>query len=245
MNKEEVEEILIMINFGNEEALKMKIYMDGTLCRQGCGGVPVVGIGGMSFTGSALVFEKLMGLLPQEVLNSPVVYEDKQINVPLEYVIAFYGVSKNGQRGEHAEWTKSTGIRFLLDSNTTFSHPLIGLIDHFAVAACEFTNSWYFDVIINAIYEFKSSTLPEQTIITMPKTAEEKNKGFQNYLHLIENSPKKWDVFSFAEDKTYTTKDGTKLMPMFSKDEGKYSFRFLPFTEEKISEAPKKRWKLW
>jgi hypothetical protein len=65
MQKNEVEEILILIKSGNQEAPSMKV-------------------------------------LPQEVLERPVNYREQKIHSPLEYVIAFYGVSKNGQTGERA-----------------------------------------------------------------------------------------------------------------------------------------------
>jgi hypothetical protein len=243
MNKDEVEEILIKVKLGQDEALNMKIYKNGTLCRQGCGGVPKVGIGAMSFTDNSEIFDKLMEKVPQEILDNSGNHEDEKINVPLEYIICFYGVSKNGDTGERAEWTKSAGYRFLLDSNTSFRHPIIGFIDSFAIEAADVTNSWYFDVIINAIYGFKSNILPGQTIITIPKTEQEKQTGFQNYVKQMNDSVRKWDIFSYGNNKTYKTKDGIELKPSFRKKGDNYSFRFLPLNGS--SKNKKHWWKLW
>jgi hypothetical protein len=228
MDKSEVEEILIKVTLGQEEAFSMKIYKNGILCRQGCGAVPKVGISAISFTESSDIFDTLIEKVPQIILDNSVIHEDSKINIPLEYILAFYGVSKNGETGERAEWTKSTGLRFLLDNKTNVLHPLVGFIDNFAIEAADITNSWYFDVIINAIYEYKSNILPGQTIIGLPKSEELKKAGFQNYINQMNASARKWNVFSFADNKTYETKDGIKLKSAFSKNGKKYNFRFVP-----------------
>ena len=119
--------------------------------------LPEIGIAAMSFTGNSVYFDRLMELMPQQIFDNPINYEDEKINTPLEYIIAFYGVSKNGETGEHAEWTKSTGIRFLIDTNTSFRHPILSFADKFSLDAAELTNPWYFDTIINAVYKLKTN----------------------------------------------------------------------------------------
>lgn len=216
MQKNEVEEILILVKSGQQEALNMKIYKNGTLCRRGCGGLPEIGILGMSFTDSSLVFDKLLAILPQEVLDQPVNYVEQKINSPLEYVVAFYGVSKNGQNGEHAEWTKSTGVRFLLDSHSKFTHPLLGFLDAFSLQAAELTNSWYFDIMVKAAFDVKSATLTGQTFIAVGKTPVETQNAFRAYLSQIRHSSRQWDLTTFSKDKTYTSKDGIEVRPKFT-----------------------------
>src|SRR4051812_31005061 len=100
MKKEEVEEILILIKCGEQEALNMKIYKAGIITRGGCGGIPAIGISGWHDTGSSFLFDSLIKHIPQEVLDRPLMYEETDIKTPMEYLIAFYGVSSNGDHGE-------------------------------------------------------------------------------------------------------------------------------------------------
>lgn len=225
MNKKEIEQILIIVKSGQSEALNMKIYKNGIICRRGCGGLPPIGISGMSFTESSATFDKLIELVPQELLEDPIMYEDEKIETPLEYIVGFYGGSKNGETGEGAAWTKSTGIRLLLDTNTTFKHPVLSFVDTFSLDAAELTNSWYFDVIINAVYKLKSTTLP-QTILTTPKTDEEIQNDFGNYVNQICYSARKWDIALFAHDKIYIDNNNIQVRPnvVQSKDAFNISF---------------------
>lgn len=243
MNKEQVEQILVIVKSGQQEALNIKVYKNGTVCRHGCGGLPAIGISAMSFTESPLLFDSLMEIVPQQVLDNPVNYEDETIGTPLEYILAFFGVSKNGDTGEGAEWTQSTGIRFLVDTNTGFRHPLLAFADNFSLEAAERTNSWYFDVIINAVYQLKSTTLPDQTMIAVPKTEQEIKTDFENYVNQIRYSSRKWDLVSFAKDKYYTANDGTQLRPDITQDGDAFNFNFTPVYG--AQETKKKRWRLW
>lgn len=253
MRKELVEQILIIVKSGDQEALNMKVYKNGTLCRRGCGGLPETGISAMSITESPVLFDSLMNQVPQQVLDQSVNHVDEQIDTPLEYILAFYGVSRNGDTGEHAEWTESTGIRFLLDTNTAFRHPLLGFVDGFSIEAAEQTNSWYFDVIINAVYHLKSTALPEQTMIAVPSTPEEIQTALELYVNQIGQSPRRWDLLSFAQDKLYTAADETRYYPAITRNGNAYNFNFIPLDEKQPGsktmpgekEEKKKRWKWW
>ena len=249
MTKEEVEQILIIVKSGQSEALNMKIYKNGIICRHGCGGLPQIGISGMSFTDSPETFDKLMEVVPQQILDNPINYQDEKINTPLEYIIAFYGVSSNGEAGEHAEWTKSTGIRLLIDTQTTFRHPVLSFSGTFSIDAMEKTNSLYFDVVINAVYKLKSTTLP-QTILALPKTQKEIQNDFENYVNQMTYSARKWDLTTLAKDKIYSDGNERQFLPNITKIENAYNFQFIPVDgqlpdENVTTETPKKWWKLW
>jgi hypothetical protein len=250
MTKEEVEQILIIVKSGQSEALNMKIYKNGIICRHGCGGIPQIGISGMSFTDNSETFDKLMEVVPQQILDNPTNYQDEKINIPLEYIIAFYGVSSNGETGEDAEWTKSTGIRLLIDTKTAFRHPILSFSDTFSMDAMEKTNSLYFDVIINAVYKFKATTLPPQTMIALPKTHKEIQKDFENYINQMSNSPRKWDLIALSKDKIYSDGNERQFLPNITKIGDAYSFQFIPVDgqlpdQNVATETPKKWWKLW
>jgi hypothetical protein len=245
MNKQEVEQILIIVKLDQKEALHMKIYKDGTLCRRGCGGLPEIGISAMSFTGSSAIFDKLMELVPQQILDNPINYQDEKINSTFEYLVAFYGVSKNGETGESAEWTKSTGVRLLLDANTAFRHAILNFADTFSLEAAEHTNSWYFDVILNAVYKLKSNTLPE-TILSLPKTEKEIQTDFNHYVNQIRYSARKWDITTFADKKVYTDSNNKQFAPFIVQNEDSFSIRFIPVASDKPeNEDSQKWWKVW
>jgi len=121
MKKEEVELMIVGVNLGEEQILNMKSYKDGTLCRTGCGGMPTFPISGMTMEGSKKYWEKIIPLVDEKIVETPINHQDKKITTPLEYFLVFFGVSSNGQTGERAKWTKSNGVRFILDSNTSFN----------------------------------------------------------------------------------------------------------------------------
>lgn len=249
MTKEEVEQILIIVKSGQSEALNMKIYKNGIICRHGCGGLPQIGISGMSFTDSPETFDKLMEVVPQQILDNPINYQDEKINTPLEYIIAFYGVSSNGETGEHAEWTKSTGIRLLIDTQTAFRHPVLSFSDTFSIDAMEKTNSLYFDIVTNAVYKLKSTTLP-QTILALPKTQKEIQNDFENYVNQMTYSARKWDLTTLAKDKIYLDGNERQFLPNITKIGNAYNFQFIPVDgqlpdENVTTETLKKWWKLW
>lgn len=222
MDKSEVEQVLITVKSGTEEALNIKIYKEGTIARRGCGGLPGVKISGMSFTADSFYFDKIMQHVSQQILDQPVNHEEKIITGSLEYIVAFYGVSANGDLGERAEWTKSVGLRFFMDEGTSFRHNLLGFVDGFAIEAVKLTNSWYFDIVMLALENRRSVTLPEQTLSTKPGTKEELDKDFQNYFQQIA----KKDLPSFAKGKTYMNAEGQPEHLVFESDENSVTYKF-------------------
>ncbi|CAM4384224.1 hypothetical protein SAMN06265348_11455 [Pedobacter westerhofensis] len=204
MDKSEVEYVLITVKSGVEEALNIKIYKNGILARRGCGGLPGVTISGMSFTGDASYFDQLMQSVSQQILDENINHEEEIKTGSLEYLVAFYGVSANGDQGERAEWTKSTGLRFFMDEGTSFRHNLLGFADGFAIEAMKLTNSWYFDIVMLALEKMRSDALPEQTLVNAPKTDEALNKDFQSYFEQIS----KKELPEFIKNKSYTDDSG-------------------------------------
>ena len=204
MDKSEVEYVLITVKSGMEEALNIKIYKNGILARRGCGGLPGVTISGMSFTNNSYYFDRLMQSVSQQILDENINHEEEIKTGSLEYLIAFYGQSANGDQGERAEWTKSTGLRFFMDEGTSFRHNLLGFADGFAIEAMKLTNSWYFDIVMLALENMRSDALPEQTLVNAPKTEEGLNKDFQSYFEQIS----KKELPEFIKDKRYTDHHG-------------------------------------
>jgi len=222
MNKSEVEQLLISVKSGTEEALNIKIYKNGTIARRGSGGLPGVGISGMSLTGNSSYFDQIMQSVSQQILDENINHEEEIKTGSLEYLVAFYGLSNNDDNGERAEWTKSTGLRFFMDEGTSFRHNLLGFVDGLAIEAMKLTNPWYFDIVIMALDNMKSDALPEQTLVDAPEADEDINKDFQSYF----NQTSKKELPSFAKDKLYTDISGLSHRLEFEISETSVTYKF-------------------
>lgn len=241
MKKEEVELMIVGVNMGKEQILNMKIYKDGTLCRSGCGGMPTFAISGMTVEGSKEYWEKLISLVDERIIENPVNYQDEKITSPLEYFIAFFGVSENGETGERANWTKTSGVRFLLDNNTSFRHPLLGFLDGFAIKAAEVTNDWFFDVVMTSVYGLKPVNL-ENTFVTVPKTEGERQEALSRYVNqIMANSPRGWDIVKIGNGRKYKTKEGKELTSSVVNNAGQVSINFSEVFDKDDFEAANNR----
>ena len=236
MNKEEIELIIFKVSADGQDAINMKIYKNGTTCRTGVGGLPQLGISGMSFFNDSRFFDPLIAKVPDNILEKPLVYEEETPNGYLEYIIAFYGVSKNGETGEHADWTKSTGIRVKLDQQSEFNHPIMRFLDGLTMDATELTNEWYFDIVMFAKYKMKSSTLPE-TIFALSKTEKEIHNDFENYINQMLTSARNWSMSDFAKNKTY----GEIYKGVIFQDKQSFKIDFLPLDNEKSTNGTDKK----
>src|SRR5207245_5816136 len=96
--------------------------------------------------------------------------------------------------------------------------------------ALEQTNSWYFDVVINAVYKLRSSSLPE-TEISLANAPKELQTDFKNYVKQIRSSARKWDITTFANDKTYLDSNSNKFAPFVVQTEDSFSILFIPIIE--------------
>jgi len=248
MKKQEVELILLKVAMNGDEALFMKIYKNGTLIRHGVGGLPRLGISAMSVFETSPCFDTLLSRLPGELIEDPLHYTEETPHGALEYLLACYGVSANGETGEQAEWTKSTGIRFLLDAQTSFSHPVLGFLDHFVMDAAELTNEWYFDIMVHARYGALSSALPAQTMVAQPQTEEEIHTQFENYINQMLQSTRRWDMNGFTAHKTYAA-GGDTYTGVVQQNATSFRVDFLPQAQtaaEPAADPPKKKgWKFW
>jgi len=222
MDKSEVEQVLITVKSGTEEALNIKIYKNGILARRGCGGLPGVKISGMSFTGDSTYFDKVMNSVSQQVLDQNINHEEKIVTGSLEYLVAFYGVSSNGDQGERAEWTKSTGLRFFMDEGTSFRHNLLGFVDGLAIEAMKLTDAWYFDIMMIGLEKMRATSLPEQTLATAPKTDEALQQDFQSYFEQVS----KKELEGFVKGKVYVDEQGVRHEVGFSGDDKSLTYKF-------------------
>lgn len=227
MKKHEVELIIVGLNVGKEQVVNMKIYKDGTICRSGCGGMPTFGISGMTIEGTKEFWDKSISLIDPKLIENSINHQDERISTPMEYFIAFYGVSDNGETGERANWTKSNGSRFVLDYNTSFRHPVLGFLDDFVVKVLEITNEWFFDIVMTAVYDMKPLGL-ENTFVTIPKTEVEKQEALSRYINqIMADTQRGWDIVKIGNGRKYISKDGKNLTSSVKNNYGNVSINFM------------------
>ena len=82
MTKEEVELIIVGVKLGQSEVLKMKIYKDGTLTREGSGGIPTSAISGYTPEGDTKYWNELIPLVDPRIVEQPMMYQEENITTP-------------------------------------------------------------------------------------------------------------------------------------------------------------------
>ena len=208
----------------------MKIYENGTLIRRGVGGLPEIGVSAMSIFEDGKYFHSLMEKIPQRLLGQPVRDQEDTPNGYLEYVIAFYGKSSNGEFGESANWTKSTGLQLKLDVKNGTEHALLPYLDSISTFAIELTNDWYFDVMLKSKYNMMSSALPKTTMIAQPKTGKEIDEQFEIYVNQMLQSAQGWNMTEFTKSKTYNI-DENKFDAIVTQTKDSFVVNFKPKNE--------------
>jgi hypothetical protein len=207
MKKSEVEMILLSRKYAGREHFLIKIYRDGTLIRQGSAGTPPLAVGGMTVQGSQQYWDHLIARLDDRLVEEPVWYVDPRATIPVETVMAFYGASSNGDTNERAQWTKTSGTRFLIDQHSDYRHAVLDLIESFALDAAEATNSWFFDVVVTAIYDFRPVGLTNTFVTGLPDHAG-KRAALDQYINYIGSSPHDWDLVEIGHGRSYRTPSG-------------------------------------
>ena len=111
-----------------------------------------------------------------------------------------------------------------MDEGTTFRHNLLGFVDGLAIEAMKLSDSWYFDIVMLALEHRKSSSLPEQTIVSATDKEEDLEKDFQSYFQQVN----KKELPVFAKDKTYKDGEGNVSHLSFESDEASLTYKFDP-----------------
>ena len=88
---------------------------------------------------------------------------------------------------------------------------------------------------MKAKWKAKSSTLPEQTIITQPKTEKDIHQDYENYVNQMIGSARKWDMNKYILNKTYEI-EGNKTTAFIDQSNGNFGIRFVPVDGEPENE---------
>lgn len=226
MSKSQLGMVLLKIMIRGEEAVLIKFYRDGTIVRNGAGGIPKVEVGALCHFPGDQFWNVLLSRIPDSVLDHNVVHQEETIQDPFSYTLAFFGDSGNGQTGEDAQWRKSYGIHLEADLHSKQHHPLLSQLDKIATMMVGITNDWFFDVVVFACLDMKSDQLLHG-LMSIPKTDEAKRESWEQFLMQVLQSPNKEDLLRYPEGKTYShpQKEGRfRLELSIDGDEGRFDF---------------------
>jgi len=238
MKKDQIELIIVTVSTNAGEVLNLKVYKNGVVCRAGVGGLPELGISLMTDTGVPNYFDTLINKVPNEVLEQPINYEENTPNGYIQYIVAFFGETQNGEHGERADWKKSTGIRVKIDQQSNFNHPIMTFLDVFSMDAAEVTNELYFDAVLHVCYGVTSTDLPDDSMIAAPNTETAKRESLINYIHQMRDSARGWDIDTFNEFKVYK-KDEKFFSAIIDRSESGVTIRFEEIKGSKLSDIDK------
>jgi hypothetical protein len=226
MRRADIGLITFHMHVGDKQVLQVKVYRDGTLIRIGAGSMPAIPIGAVSYWPGNGVFDKLMDKVPPQLIAHDIDYREEVASRAVVYEMRLSGNLINGKIGEQSTWADTRLLRFHLDIDTKFRSPVLVLLDNLMKDAMAHTNSWYFDALILAIFERRSSHLPKQTFIAKAE-GEDLSFEFGNFLSQMLHNPRKWNFMVFPEGKTYFDEEGKPHKLIFKIDGGKFSFNWL------------------
>jgi hypothetical protein len=226
MRKSDLGLIAFSLKLGSQEAIQLKIYRDGTLIRVGAGGVPAIPIGAVSYWPENGIFPKLAEKIPPALLMNDIDYTEQDISQLLVYEMRLCGRTLNGMVGESALWSENLLIRFTLDLSTRFRSPVLAFIDSLLKDATGFTNNWYFDALILAIFGQRSNRLPKQTLIAKPEEEVDLKPELAVFLSQMLQSQRKWNFMLFPEGKVYENEQGERNKLIFQITDGQFSYHF-------------------
>lgn len=227
MRKTEIGMIALSMKVGNLETIQIKTYRDGTLTRIGAGGMPPIPIAAVSYNPQQTIFHRLFEKIPAALLVSDIHYADEEIHQKVRYELRFCGNPQNGWMGDKTIWGIERRISFEIDINTQFRSKVLAFADSLIKDAIGFSNDWYFDALVLAIFEKRSNQLPKQTMVIKPEGISDLRPEFGNFLSQMLHNPRKWNFMKFPEGKSYTDSEGKTQKLVFAINDGAFSYHFV------------------
>ncbi len=229
MQKEAVGMLQFSSQINGEDALMVKLFRDGTVVREGGGGLPPVGVMGQYRGNNNRMFEQMLNLIPNELLEKPVVWQQPDNSLPVDYKVLCYGGNKNQGIGLQAEWAGITGLRVVFDLNNPPPNALVSLADKLINAARYITTSQYFDFMIEAVYRQHSNALPDNTLIDVYEDSPDwLQKAMGRYAVQMSTVSAKLKMEDLPKGKLYTDTFGKRHLLNLQLKDSKVSIRFDP-----------------
>jgi hypothetical protein len=229
MKKEAVGMIQFSSQINGEDALMVKLFRDGTVVREGGGGLPAVGIMGQYRASNNRIFEQMLNLIPTEILEKPIVWQQPDNSLPVDYKVLCYAGNKNQGIGLKAEWAGISGLRVVFDLNNPPPNALVSLADKLINAARITTTSQYFDFVVEAVYRHHSNALPDNTLIDVYEDSPEwLQKAIGRYAVQLSTISAKLKLDDLPRGKLYTDRLGKMFLLNFTVQDSKVAVRFDP-----------------
>jgi uncharacterized protein (DUF1778 family) len=229
MQKDTVGMLQFSSQVNGEDALIVKLFRDGTVMREGGGGLPPVGVMGQYRSQNIRIFEHLLGLIPQEILEKPIVWQQPDIAFPVDYKVLCYAGNKNNGIGLQADWGAIAGMRVVFDLHNPPPNALVSLADKLIQAARTATTGQYFDFMVEAVYRHHSSTLPDNTLIDVYEDSPEwLSKALGRYVVQMASLSGKYKIEDLPKGKLYSDRQGRRFLLSFSVVDSKVNVRFDP-----------------
>lgn len=229
MQKEAVGMLQFSSQINGEDALMVKLFRDGTVVREGGGGLPAVGIMGQYRATHNRLFEQMLNLIPTEILEKPIVWQQPDNRLPVDYKVLAYAGNKNQGIGLQAEWAGIAGLRVVFDLHNPPPNALVSLADKLINAARSVTTSQYFDIMVEAVYRHHSNALPDNTLIDVYEDSPEwLQKAMGRYAVQMATVSAKMKLEELPKGKLYTDRQGKLHLLNFHVQDSKVSVRFDP-----------------
>lgn len=217
------------VQLRGEDALSVRLFRDGTVVREGGGGLPAVGIMGQYRASNNRLFEQMLGLIPSELVERPIVWQQPTVDWAVDYKILCYGLNKNRGIGLAAEWGDLAGLRVVFDLNNPPPNALVSLADKLIGAARTLTTSQYFDFMIEAVYQHHSNALPDNTLIDVYQNEPEwLEKALARYVVQMATVSASQKMEDLPKGKLYIDRKGKPHLLSFSVQDSKVNSRFDP-----------------
>jgi|GEM_PF-3802150 len=228
MEKRQVLQIGIDIRQSGQTLLRIEIGRDGRWMRSGTGMLPEVAIGAECHSGSSALFNQLLAVVPQKVLERSMAHEELTGSDERSWMLCFIGPEEK------------IVLHFRLSPQSSFRDPLLNYIESFAQHALEKTNSWYFDAVVLAVYRVRANDMAGTRLI-LPDAQGLRN-AFEHYINQVCYGPRRLDLLALVRGKTYCDAAGRLLEPRIWQQEQGVYINFVPpgspDTHPKESEAP-------
>lgn len=200
---EEVELIQLTLTINNEQAVMIKLYRDGTVARSGAGGIPAVQTYGLSRLADNSYFMQVLNKVSAPFLNHSFEHEEETSETFTEYKAEFFGKSEDSGGDLPLLWGRYNCLRCRLNQGSSFDHIALRITELYIKEAFELTNSWYFDILIVAVFGMRRKGMPAQTIFSFPEQKQGAREELNRYLVQLITSNGKWSLSDFYEDKIY------------------------------------------
>jgi hypothetical protein len=229
MKKEQVGMLQFSAQIDGEDAVMIRTYRDGTLIRDGGGGLPPMFVEGKYRSSDNKLFHQLLDLIPAQLLEKPMVWQaPPPLGTVVDYKVLLYGINRNGGVGTEADWGDMGGLRVVFDLRNPPPNALVSLADKFINAAKLVTNRAYFDMLIKAATGYHSSTLPENvTLLAQENNPVWLEHALTKFVGQLQQLHPNVKVEDFGKGKFYKDPFGRNHLLLISFTDSKFGYRFV------------------